>query len=76
MHPILAAFAAVPRAIDAMEKVAAALEGLGKQMREAEASRRRGAKDDEVDDAIERALSGDDQWLPDTKEVERKPPDF
>ena len=74
IQAILGALAALPRIADALTGIAAGLSLVGQQMKEAHAKKRQGEKDEEVDDAIARALSGD--GVRDEEDEQREPLDF
>ena len=74
IQAILGALAALPRIADALTGIAAGLSLGGQQMKEAHAKKRQGEKDEEVDDAIARALSGD--GVRDEEDEQREPLDF
>ena len=74
IQAILGALAALPRIADALTGIAAGLSLVGQQMKEAHAKKRQGEKDEEVDNAIARALSGD--GVRDEEDEQREPLDF
>ena len=73
MPPLLAIIAAIPRAAVALESIAKSLETIGQRIKEEQAAKRRGEKDEMVDSAINLALSG---GMRDEEEREREPLDF
>lgn len=73
MPPLLAIIAAIPRAAVALESIAKSLETIGQRIKEEQAAKRRGEKDEMVDSAINLALSG---GMRDEEERERESLDF
>jgi hypothetical protein len=65
MIPIISALAAIPKIAATLEKLAGAVESLNETMTRAEAGRRRGRKDEEIDNAIDAILDADDVGMRD-----------
>jgi len=57
MNPILAALVALPKIAGSIETLAAMVGQLNKELARVEAAKRRGRKDDEVDEAIAKILA-------------------
>jgi hypothetical protein len=57
MNPILAALVALPKIASSIETLAAMVGQLNKELARVEAAKRRGRKDDEVDEAIAKILA-------------------
>lgn len=72
---LLAAIASIPQMVSALDRLAGAVERLGRAAVAAEAAKRREAKDEEVDAIIDALLADELDLVRDGKAREREPSD-